>query len=188
MPMPARTSAPRRLPLSQLLERAVLFAVAWFVVAEADPDSWVFGVSFVALAVVLSFALTPSRTWRISTVGALRYAWYFGYQSVLGGIDVATRALRPSMPVDPELMRYRMRLEPEYARVLFADTVSLLPGTLSSGFDGDWLTLHVIDRGMDIERSLLDVEERVAGFFGLDLGGRAAELLTCEGVPGGDDE
>jgi multicomponent Na+:H+ antiporter subunit E len=139
----------------------------------------VFGVPFVILATFASLTLTPTRCWRIRSLGAVRYAWYFAHQSILGGIDVALRAIRPSMPLDPELVEYRMRLEPEHARVLFADTVSLLPGTLSTGFEGDRLTMHVIDCGLPVEQSLRDVEDRVADLFGLDLTGREAEFCTC---------
>jgi multicomponent Na+:H+ antiporter subunit E len=161
------------------LERAAVFAVVWWVVAEADPEGWLFGVPFVMLATFASLKLTPTRSWRIRPLGALRYAGYFAHQSILGGIDVALRAIRPSMPLDPELVEYRMRLEPEHARVLFADTVSLLPGTLSTGFEGDWLTMHVLDCGLPVEQSLRDVEERVADLFGLDLAGGESDFCTC---------
>jgi multicomponent Na+:H+ antiporter subunit E len=161
------------------LERAAVFAAVWWVVAEADPEGRVFGVPFVMLATYASLTLTPSRLWRIRPLGAVRYAWYFAHQSILGGIDVALRAIRPSMPLDPELVEYRMRLVPEHSRVLFADTVSLLPGTLSTGFEGDRLTMHVIDRGLPVEQSLRDVEERVADLFGIDLIEGDVDFRTC---------
>ena len=154
--------------------------MVWWVLAEADPEGWLFGIPFVALATVASLKLTPSRTWTIRPVGALRYAGYFVHQSLLGGIDVAMRAVRPSLPIAPDLLCYRMRLEPEHARVLFADTVSLLPGTLSAGFDGDWLIFHVVDCGMPLEESLRDVEERVADLFGFELAGEAGAVRVCE--------
>lgn len=168
------------------LERAVVFAVVWWVVAEADPEGWVFGIPFVGLATVASLKLTPTRSWRIRPAGALRYAWYFVHQSVMGGIDVALRAIKPSMPIDPMIFRYRMRLVPEHARVLFADTVSLLPGTLSTGFEGDSMTLHVLDRELPVEQSLRDVERRVADLFGLTLSAEGGNLLACENITGGE--
>lgn len=143
---------------------------------------------FVGLAVVASLRLTPSRTWRIRPLGVLRYAWYFIHQSVLGGVDVALRAIRPSMPLDPMIVRYRMRLSPEHARVVFADTLSLLPGTLSTGFEGDSMTLHVLDCELPIEQSLRDVEERVADIFGLTLSAEGGDLRVCETLTGGECE
>ncbi len=157
-----------------------MFAVVWWVVAEGAPDGWAFGVPFVALATLTSMSLTPARTWRLRPLGVLRYAWFFVQQSLLGGIDVAIRAIRPSMPLDPSFVRYRMRLRPEHARVLFADTVSLLPGTLSAGFEADWLTMHVIDCRLSVEQSLCDVEQRVADLFALDLSDQPAQCLICD--------
>jgi multicomponent Na+:H+ antiporter subunit E len=168
------------------LERAVVFALVWWVLAEADPQGWIFGIPFVLLATAASLALTPSREWRIRPLGALRYAGYFVHQSLLGGIDVSLRAMKPSMPLDPLILRYRLRLAPVHARVLFADTVSLLPGTLSSGFEGETMTLHVLDCGLDIERSLRDVEERVAGVFGLTLSAEGGFLVDIGGAQGGE--
>ena len=163
-----------------------MFALLWWVVAEADPEGWLFGVPFVALATAASLRLTPSRSWRIRPFGVLRYAIFFVHQSVLGGVDVALRAVRPSMPIDPLLLRYDLRLPSEHARVLFADTVSMLPGTLSTGFEGDTLTLHAIDCRLDIERSLQDVEERVAGIFGLELSAEGGTLRECKTFVGGE--
>ncbi|MDF1542069.1 MAG: Na+/H+ antiporter subunit E [Anaerosomatales bacterium] len=179
--MPTTTPRSRIRVLTRPLRRAVVFAAVWWVVAEADPEGWVFGIPFVALATGASLALTPTREWRIRPVGALRYAGYFIQQSVLGGIDVSMRAIKPSLPIDPLILRYRMRLVPEYARVLFADTVSLLPGTLSSGFEDDTMTLHVLDCELDVEQSLRDVEERVADVFGLDLSVGGGELAAIDG-------
>lgn len=174
--MPTYEPASRIRRITQPFERAAVFTVVWWVVAEADSESWLFGVPFVALATVASLRLTPSRTWRIRPLGAFRYWLYFVHQSVMGGFDVALRAVRPSLPLDPAFVRYSMRLEAEHARVLFADTVSLLPGTLSTGFEGDVLTLHVLDCGMPVEQSLRDVEARVADVFGLELAEHGGEL------------
>jgi len=182
--MPARTPALRIRFFTRPLERAVVFAVVWWVVAEADPEGWLFGVPFVVLATAASLALTPSREWRIRPLGAFRYAVYFIQQSVMGGIDVSMRAIKPSLPIDPLIVRYRMRLAPEYARVLFADTVSLLPGTLSSGFEGESMTIHVLDCELDVEQSLRDVEERVAGVFGLPLTAEGGDIVDLEGTGG----
>ena len=170
----------------RVLERTVIFAAVWFVVAEGDLSSWGFGVGFVAAAVVASVTLTPVRAWRIRPLGALRYAWFFVHQSVAGGFDVALRAIRPSLPIDPELVRYDLRIAPEHARVLLADTLSLLPGTLSSGIEDDTLTIHVLDKELDIEGSTRQVEERIADLFGLALDEHGGSMHVCEISPEGE--
>lgn len=162
------------------LERAVVFTFVWWIIAEGDPASWLFGVPFVALATISSLLLTPRRLWRLKPAGTVRYAAYFLHQSIVGGTDVALRAVRPSMPLDPDIIRYRMRVSTQHAQVLFANTVSLLPGTLSSGFDRQYLTVHALDKDLPLLKSLADLEERVAGMFGETLSGTVHALETCD--------
>jgi multicomponent Na+:H+ antiporter subunit E len=155
--------------LLRLLERLVLFAALWWVLSEGDSSSWLFGVLFALLASVASLRLTPERGWRIRPLGALRLFAYFAVQSVVGGVDVALRAIRPSMPIAPGFVTCAVRLPTESARVLLADTVSLLPGTLSSGFEGSTLVIHVLDCGLPVADDVRRVEERIADALGLEL-------------------
>lgn len=171
------------LQMRRPVERVLLFTAVWFVVVEADMESWLFGAAFIAVATVASLRLTPVRQWRVRPMAALRYAAFFAHQSVAGGFDVAMRAIRPSMPIDPDLLRYRLRLEPDHARVLLADTVSLLPGTLSAGIEGDSLMMHVLDCGLEVEASTRSVEERIADLFGIELPETGGTVEACEISP-----
>lgn len=153
----------------RLLERVVVFVALWWVLSEGDGSSWVFGVPFVVFASAAALVLTPERTWRFHPLAAARFAWFFAVQSVVGGVDVALRALSPSMPLEPAFVEYPVRLPTEAARVLLANTVSLLPGTLSSGFDGDTLVMHVLDHTQPIVSGVARVEEHIAATMGLDL-------------------
>ncbi len=178
--MPGSTQLLSAAQARRPVERALLFAGVWFVVAEADLSSWTFGVPFVLVATIASLRLTPAREWRIRPAGALRYAWFFAHQSVAGGFDVALRAIRPSLPIDPKLVCYRLRIGPEHARVLVADTVSLLPGTLSAGIEEDSLTMHVLDCGLPVEEGTRLVEEHVADLFGIELAEEGGTIGPCE--------
>jgi multicomponent Na+:H+ antiporter subunit E len=156
-------------PAIRFLERLIVFALLWWVLAEGDSSSWTFGVPFAVFASVASLSLTPERGWRLHPAGALRFAGFFAYHSVIGGVDVAWRAVRPSMPISPGFVTYPVRLPTQSARVLLAGTVSLLPGTLSSGFEGDTLVMHVLDHTMPVRSDVERVEERIAAALGLDL-------------------
>lgn len=164
----------------RLLERILVFVVLWWVLSEGDASSWVFGVPFVVFASAAALRLTPERGWRLHLVPAARFAWFFAVQSVVGGIDVALRALRPSMPLEPAFVEYPVRLPLEAARVVLADTVSLLPGTLSSGFEGDTLVLHVLDRTQPIAADVARVEEHIAATMGLVLGSGTSSAGGCD--------
>lgn len=154
--------------------RFLLLLVTWFVIAEGDVDSFVVGAPLALVAAAASVAIRPVPLPSISLFGLVRFGTYFAVQSVRGGIDVALRAYRPSLPIDPVCVHYRLRLQEPLERVVFANTLSLLPGTLSAGFDGDTLVVHALDRTQPVLEGLQAVERRVADLFGHPVGQRQA--------------
>lgn len=167
--------------LRSFLLRFAVFALLWWILSEGDVSSWLFGVPFSLFATLSSFQLMPKREWRLRPVQALRFLGFFAYQSIVGGVDVAWRAVRPSMPINPGFVTCPMRLPTESARVLLADTASLLPGTLSSGFIDDTLVLHVVDCSLPILEEVLRLEDRIAGALGLEMETTGVTTRTREG-------
>lgn len=154
--------------MTSLLPRALLFLLLWWVITEGA-GGWAIGLPTIALAVAASHFLQPRRQLRLRPLGALRFTGFFLVQSLRAGLDVALRALRPRMRLAPELLEYRLQLPSGPARVFLADTMSLLPGTLSTELDDDCLCLHVLDTRQSIEADLRQVELRVADLFGINL-------------------
>lgn len=153
----------------QFCIRSILIILVWLVVSEGDAASLRAGVPTAILAAAISMALSPGRLPTPSFLGAIRFAGFFLFHSVRGGVDVASRAIRPSLPIDPGIVSYRVRIEPTGVRVLFENTLSLLPGTLSIHLAEDELIVHVLDRSTSTVRDIDLVERRVAGVFGIAL-------------------
>jgi multicomponent Na+:H+ antiporter subunit E len=82
---------------------------------------------------------------------------------------VAGRILRPQMPLNPGFRRYPMRLRGRPARLLFLNSVSLLPGTLSADLDGDVLQVHALDSTADIDAELRALEAKSARVYREEL-------------------
>ena len=143
-----------------ILSRAALFSVLWWTLAGASPSSWWIGVPAIVLALFVSVELFPSKqlVWRNLVVFIPRFL----LRSLLGGIDVAWRAFHPARPIAPELIAYPLRLPPGLPQVFMANTVSLLPGTLSATIEENVLTVHVLNKRGDIQRELRKVEDDVS--------------------------
>lgn len=60
-------------------------------------------------------------------------------------------------------------MPPGLPRVFMANTVSLLPGTLSVELDEEHLRVHVLDQTGAFASELAMIEVRVARLFGLNL-------------------
>ena len=149
----------------------------------ADPSGWIIGAVAVAVVAALAgsapvrpvagdvpgdAAPTPRR---LSLPGALRLSGWFALQALRGAVDVARRALSPSLPVAPGWYRYPLRLPRGAPRLVMANAITLLPGTLTAELveeDGDdHLILHLLDARADPAPDLEALETRIRGMFSL---------------------
>jgi multicomponent Na+:H+ antiporter subunit E len=140
----------------------LLFALLWWVLSEGRTDAWGVGLASVGLATFASLRLWPPGTRSLALAGLLGYAGFFVFQSVRGGVQVAAQALRPRMDLAPGLLDLPVTLPEGFQRVLLANTLTLLPGTLSVRIDGNRLRVHVLDHRQPIAREVQEAETRVA--------------------------
>jgi multicomponent Na+:H+ antiporter subunit E len=145
--------------------RILFFSSVWFALTGVDITSWVVGVPAVLIASGLSLMLAPPSQYRISLVGVCRFIPFFLRQSLHGGIDVMRRALSFRQLLDPGLVSYTTFLPEGSARILFANTISLLPGTLSAELDGNSVTIHTLDRGLPIWANIQGLEYHIAALM-----------------------
>ena len=169
----------RRNPWTVLF-RLSIYAVAWLALTDAEPASWVVGAPVVALAAWASLRLRPPGGARLSLPRALGFVPFFLWQSLKGGLDVTLRVMRPQLRVAPGIATYRLRLVTPSARILFLNTLSLLPGTLSADLQGDRLIVHALDarHGEALRAEIARLEYRVAAMFGETLDTAAAPDLS----------
>ena len=154
--------------LRQSAPRAAGFALLWLMLNGDDATSWFIGLPTVAAATIASLLLQPVAGWRLKWRGLARFLPFFLWESLRGSIDVSRRALHPQLPLAPLLVEYQLRLPPGAWRVFLANTVSLLPGTLSAELQGDCLTVHALDgRQESVTEKLRTLEARIADLFGL---------------------
>ena len=145
-----------------------LAAAVWFGLNGGDLGSWLIGGPAVVAAAALGGVLGVHRRLRLRWRGILPFAAFFLRESVRGGWDVAWRVLHPSLPVNPGFIRFTSALPEGPVRYLFANVVSLLPGTVASGFDGDQIIVHALDANSSVETALRTLEQRVGSLFAVD--------------------
>lgn len=153
----------QRLTGLRLGVHTLLFALLWG--ALTGGRDWVPGVLFSLAAAVASCGLLPPARWSLPAM--VRFLPYFAWQSLRGGADVAWRAVRPAMPIEPMLVRHELRLDDRLARVFLANVVTLLPGTLSAELEDRELVVHVLNADGWQPAALAELEVRVARLFDL---------------------
>lgn len=151
------------------LSRAIGFAVVWLILVGPDTASWIIGGPFIIGAMLASLKLSEPRDRTLSFPSLIGFVPYFLKESLRGGLDVASRVMLPRLRVNPGNQTYRMRLQNPQARLVFIDSVSLLPGTLSADLRGDLATVHALDVDTDVVEDLTTLERRVGALFGESL-------------------
>jgi multicomponent Na+:H+ antiporter subunit E len=147
--------------------RALILGAAWWAVAEGSGTGWGLGLVVVALATAASLWLQPPGGPAVRLRAVPRFVAYFLRRSVLGGVDVAVRAVRRPVDVAPDEVEVPVRLPAGWPRVLLADAVSVLPGTLAVDTRGDELLLHVLDRHRPYAAEVGRLEGEIARLLGL---------------------
>jgi len=149
--------------------RVALLAALWWMLSSGHLASWIVGAPTVVVAALVSRRLSPPWRTRLSPIATLQFAVFFLTRSVVGGIDVAARAVHPRLPLRPGFVTFELRLPPGNARIWMTNVISLLPGTLSAQQSGSTLTVHTIDLSAPVAENLRAIEDHIAAMFRLEL-------------------
>lgn len=81
-------------------------------------------------------------------LGLLGYLPWLFYQIVLSSYDVAKIVLHPRMLelIDPQLIHFKTQLKSDLAKVTFAHSITLTPGTITVSIHGDEFTVYALTR------------------------------------------
>ncbi|WP_218141616.1 Na+/H+ antiporter subunit E [Nitrosomonas sp. Nm51] len=153
--------------LLDIVLRILLFSILWLILTNGDPSSWLIGAPAILFAVIASTRLVSPVPLIWSEVPG--FIAFFLIRSLAAGADVAYRVLHPLMPIAPDLVTYPLRIPPGLPQVFMANTVSLMPGTLSADLNQNILKVHILDKEKNFMTELESVERRVARMFGVSL-------------------
>jgi multicomponent Na+:H+ antiporter subunit E len=145
------------------LARFLGFAALWIVlIRSAQPADLAVGALTAAAATWVSLRFLPPDAGRVKFAALAARLPRFLWQSVLAGIDVARRALAPSMPLRTGFLAYRTGLPRGAARNAFATITSLLPGTVPAEDDASGILYHCLDTTQPVAEQLATEEREYA--------------------------
>lgn len=90
------------------------------------------------------------------------YVLWLSWEIVKSNVDVARRILSPSLPIAPAVRWLPVSQRSELTRVIYADSITLTPGTLSIDLTGEAVEVHALNEGsLDaLERGEMDARVR----------------------------
>jgi len=142
-------------------KRFALFLALWLILTAGDLSALAPGLLAAGGAAFLARRLARDGDQPLRLLPLARLFPGFLWRSLLGGVDVAWRAFQPAMPLAPGWIRFRTALPEGTARVALGSQLSLMPGTLAAGSDGDELLVHCLDTRDDVAAAIAREEARL---------------------------
>jgi multicomponent Na+:H+ antiporter subunit E len=99
-------------------------------------------------------------------LGLVTYVPWLLWAIVKANIDVAWRILRPTMPISPRLIEVSAGQSSDLGRVIYANSITLTPGTVSVEMDGGKILVHALTKEAADDVESGDMDRRVTKLEG----------------------
>ncbi len=99
-------------------------------------------------------------TWRFIT-----YIPWLLYQIMMSNIHVASLVLRPRMPIRPQVLTFKTKLETDISIVTLANSITLTPGTITMDIRDGVYYVHALSKKVADDLKAGQMEDRVAHIF-----------------------
>lgn len=92
------------------------------------------------------------------TVRAVFYWPWLMMEIIKANIDVAAAIVRRKMSINPSVIEVKATQATELGQVIYANSITLTPGTVTISVDKDIMTIHALTRGAaeDLESGEMD--------------------------------
>ncbi len=122
------------------------------------------GIIVVGVAVLASWrwidVFAQIRITPKSLIYMVIYFFYFIKELLKANLDVAFRVIKPTLPINPGLVKVRTRLKSPLGRAVLANSITLTPGTLTVETKGEYFYIHWIDvQAENIEEATKSIVE-----------------------------
>ena len=134
--------------VKSIIIMTVLLFVFWLIMAEfASISEWWIGliasllvVAFLRHALIKSEDFSPFKWFQVKLLFLFLLVWLKDLW--LANIEVAGIVLRKKMDIQPDFYTLKQPLKRPFNQSLFANSITLTPGTLTVDFDDDTMLVH----------------------------------------------
>ncbi len=125
----------------------ILFAVWLLLSGHYTPLLIGFGMGSCALTVYIAMRMDVADHEGVPIDWGGRFLLYLPWllkEILVANIRVAKIILSPSLPISPIMVVFRSTQKTDLGRVLYANSITLTPGTITTGVEGDQLEIHAL--------------------------------------------
>lgn len=141
-----------------------LFAVWLLLSGHYTPLLLLLGMLSTLLVVFLATRadLIDRETQPVLIKPSVLYYWaWLGREIIKSNIDVTRRILSPGMPISPTIFTVRADQKTELGRVTYANSITLVPGTVTVEVNEDVFTVHALTQEMAADLKRGEMNRRV---------------------------
>ncbi|MGB5602894.1 MAG: Na+/H+ antiporter subunit E, partial [Gammaproteobacteria bacterium] len=80
------------------------------------------------------------------TILLVRFWFFLGREIVAANIDVIKRIFKPGKNISPQLFELPVTQKTDLSRVIYANSITLTPGTVSVNLNKDSVTVHSLSK------------------------------------------
>ena len=102
------------------------------------------------------------------TIKVLPYWAWLGWEIIKSNLDVARRILSPTLPISPTVLRVKASQRSALGKVIYANSITLTPGTVSINIEANEIEVHALTREAAASLRAGEMNRRVAGLEGRD--------------------
>ena len=113
----------------------------------------------------LLFANVRVGDMRVVTWRFIAYIPWLLRQIMMSNIHVASLVLRPRMPIRPQVLTFKTKLETNISCVTLANSITLTPGTITMDIKEGVYYVHALSKKVADDLEAGEMEDRVAHIF-----------------------
>ena len=150
----------------QTISLTVFLAVTWLLLSGIYDVALLYVLGAVSVAIVVMITrrmdVVDHESFPVHLGPRLLLYWAWLIVEVLkSNYDVARRVLAPTPDISPTLVRLPTRLGTDLGRVVYANSITLTPGTVSIVVEPDAVIVHALTRDGAAALEEGDMERRV---------------------------
>jgi multicomponent Na+:H+ antiporter subunit E len=157
--------------MRQAIVLFVHLVVVWLLLSgHYDAGMIGFGLLSAAIVVLLTWHLGVLDRESLPVHLGLRVFVYIPWlikEVVKANIDVARIILDPALPISPRLIRLRASQKSEVAQVIFANSITLTPGTITLDLRDGSVLVHALTESGAADLQAGEMDARVAALEGV---------------------
>ncbi len=132
----------------------LIFFLAWLIFnGQVTTEILIFGVVIAAVVFwfickFMGYSLRKELKLYRSIGFFLRYALVLIKEIIKANLDVIPRIYTVEEAMEPVIVKFRVNLKTDFARVILANSITLTPGTITVSLEENEYTIHCLDESL----------------------------------------